>query len=674
MSTNAAAAVQIEGLTIAYQAAGGSTLAVRGLSLRVERGETFGLVGESGCGKSTAALALLGYLAPGAHRIAGAVRLQGEDILQASPERLRALRGPGVAMVHQDPVGALNPVLTLGEQLLETLRCHRPQGYAGMRAELLQMLGRVALPEPASFLARYPHQASGGQLQRIAIAMALLARPRVLVLDEPTTGLDVTVEAEVAQLVADLARDFDMAVIYISHNLGLIRRVCGRIGVMYAGELVEQGLAATVFGAPAHPYTMALLACLPHIAPGQPPARLATIAGRVPKLDKEPDGCSYAPRCAFVRDQVCVHSGAIVMAPVAAEHAARCARLGMLHQAAPDHSAVAVDRTVGALRLSLQSVWKRYATAGGLLARLGRQGALATPAAAEVSFDVRAGEIVALVGESGSGKSTLARLVAGLEQVTSGQVLVDAVDVGGLRPRQRSDQQLAAVQLVFQNPDRTLNPSHRVGRILARALRRGGRIDERSMRDRVSALLSQVQLPPETATQWPHALSGGQRQRVAIARALAGKPQLVLADEPVSALDVSVQGAIINLLLDVRDNTGAAILFISHDLALVHAIADRVVVLRRGKVMEAGSRAAVFAPPYHPYTRTLLAAAGAAKDVSHVLEPAPPGLPPGGCLHVDQCRQRIGPICWQQAPPEREVVPGHRITCHRATAELMDVP
>ncbi|MEO6624731.1 MAG: oligopeptide/dipeptide ABC transporter ATP-binding protein, partial [Burkholderiaceae bacterium] len=398
--------LQIDQLGIAFEAAGHTTLAVRNLSLRVDRGETFGLVGESGCGKSTTALAMLGYLPERARLLGGTVLLDGEDLLAAAPERLRALRGPGAAMVQQDPVGALNPVLTLGAQLLEVLRSHRSAPEEVMHAEVLQMLKRVALPDPASFMLRYPHQASGGQLQRIAIAMALLARPRLLVLDEPTTGLDVTIEAEVAQLVADLARDFDMAVVYISHNLGLIRQVCGRIAIMYAGEIVEQGSAARVFAEPAHPYTRALVACLPRIVAGRPLHRMATIPGRVPRLDREPAGCAFAPRCPFVQPAICVDAGPVALTPLAAESAARCVRAGNLPATVADNATATPTRPQQGLRLKVQSVWKRYGRGGGLLSRLQRSGGSTPPALSGVSMDVGAGEIVALVGESGSGKST----------------------------------------------------------------------------------------------------------------------------------------------------------------------------------------------------------------------------------------------------------------------------
>jgi peptide/nickel transport system ATP-binding protein len=663
----------IEGLAIAYAGETGGTLAVRDLSLAVARGETYGLVGESGCGKSTAALAMLGYLPPNGRLLAGRLLLEGEDLMSASAERLRALRGPGVAMVHQDPIGALNPVLTLGRQLLETLRAHRPASEQAMREEAVEMLGRVALAEPASFLARYPHQASGGQLQRIVIAMALLARPRLLVLDEPTTGLDVTVEAEVAALVAGLARDFDMAVVYISHNLGLIASVCQRIGVMYAGELVEQGPVREVFARPRHPYTRGLIACLPRIASVATPARLATIPGRVPRLDRAPAGCAFAPRCPHMLAARCIDAGPIPLAMASDGSGVRCVRVGEFDQAQEQVQPRQPRTGEVPPRLSLRALTKRYERTGGLWARLRAGAGAAMPALAGVSFDVGQGEIVALVGESGSGKSTLARVIAGLEQATEGVVLFRDIDIGGLRPRQRPAEVVSAVQLVFQNPDRTLNPSHRVARILARALRRSNRPDPRPMAQRVATLLERVSLPAETAAQWPHALSGGQRQRVAIARALAGDPVLVLADEPVSALDVSVQGAIINLLLDVRDSSGAAMLFISHDLALVHAIADRVVVLRHGQVMEAGPRDAVFAAPHHPYTRTLLAAAGAAEDAPTL--PARRAAPQDegrGCVHAADCRRFIGPVCRREAPPERIAGPGHRIRCHRPIEELLD--
>lgn len=664
--TAPAAALEVQGLGIAFGPPGASVLAVRDVSLCVRRGETLGLVGESGCGKSTVALALLGYLAPTARLLGGRVLLQGEDVLRADADRARALRGPGVALVQQDPVGALNPVMTLGDQLLEVLQAHRPQDRQAMRAQVLEMLARVALPDPQAFMARYPHQASGGQLQRVAIAMALLARPRLLVLDEPTTGLDVTIEAEVARLVAALARDFDMAVLYISHNLGLIRRVCDRVAIMYAGEIVEEGPAGGIFAAARHPYTRALVACLPHIAAGAPLRRMATIAGQVPRLHEAPRGCAFAPRCGFARASLCVESGAIALSPVQDGHAVRCARANDLAGAADPGSPTLERPPAGVARLVLQSVTKRYSGAGGLMARLRGAESLAPAAADRVSFDVAAGEIVALVGESGSGKSTLARVVVGLDPASAGRVLIDGHDVAQLTARKRPAAQRRAVQIVFQNPDRTLNPSHRIGRILGRALHGSG-VRGADLRPAVANLLARVRLPPETAAQWPRALSGGQRQRVAIARALAAAPDLVLADEPVSALDVSVQGAIINLLLDERHAAGTSILLISHDLALVHAVADRVVVLLRGKVMETGPRDAVFSAPHHPYTRTLLAAAGAARDWPAAVA-APPA--PGGCVHAAQCRQRIGPVCVQQEPPEQEIGPGHHMRCHRTAAEL----
>ncbi len=464
--------LSVEDLSLAYETSAGRILALRNVSFSVARGETYGLVGESGCGKSTAALAMLGYLAPNARWLGGKVLVQGHDLLRASPAELRTLRGPVVAMVHQDPIGALNPVLTLGAQLVETLRAHRPACAHAMRSEVVAMLGQVALPEPESFMARYPHQASGGQLQRIAIAMALLAQPKLLVLDEPTTGLDVTVEAAVANLVSELARQFDMAVVYISHNLGLIARVCDRIGVMYAGELVEQGDAGAVFARPQHPYSRALMACLPQVMAGPAPARLATIAGRVPQLVAAPTGCVFAPRCLHSVSSLCVEAGPIAMVATSSSSTVRCVRVGAL-----DHlqASLAMRTPAPQVRppgVSLQALWKTYERGGGLLARLLPSLAASTPALADVSFDVGAGEIVALVGESGSGKSTLARLVAGLEFSTAGSIQYRGVDITNLPARSRPASVAGAVQIVFQNPDRTLNPSHRVRRILARALRR----------------------------------------------------------------------------------------------------------------------------------------------------------------------------------------------------------
>lgn len=664
-------ALVIDRLSVSYGDTQGELLAVRAFSIVVRRGETYGLVGESGCGKSTVALAMLGYFNANARLAGGRVLLDGEDLAQLPPVRLAALRGSAVAMVHQDPIGSLNPVMTLGAQLVEVLRAHRPASESAMHDEAVSMLARVALAQPAQFMDRYPHQASGGQLQRIAIAMALLARPKLLVLDEPTTGLDVTVEAEVAALVAELARDFDMAVVYVSHNLGLISRVCDRIGVMYAGEIVEQGTVAQVFGAPQHPYTMALLECLPRITMQGPPRRLGSIGGRIPRLDQAHMGCVFAARCRYADPGVCVQLGAIPLVTQGDGRQVRCARVGQFETlGAQTVTRTPVPRS-GQTVLSLQSVWKRYQSGAGLWARMtGRAAAGGVAAAADVSLDVATGEVVALVGESGSGKSTLARIIAGLDQASMGNVRFQAIDVAQLRPRQRPRAVVSAIQMVFQNPDRTLNPSHTVGLILARALRRSKRAGTQPMALRIAALLDRVSLPASTADQRPHQLSGGQRQRVAIARALAGDPELLLADEPVSALDVSVQGAIINLLLDVRDQTGAAVLLISHDLALVHAVADRVVVMRRGRVLESGTCAAVFAPPYHPYTRALLAAAGAFAPAQKVVWLDRPAAAGNGCVHADDCPQFAGPMCLTEPPARRVGAAGHLIACHRSLEEL----
>ena len=674
-SESAAVCLSLTGLSVAFGPVTSPLLAVRDVSIELHRGETLGLVGESGCGKSTVAHALMGHLPPSARLLSGQVSLEGLDLLRCSSAELRQARGPGVAMVHQDPIGALNPVQTLGEQLLEVLQAHRPDSPTAMRQLVVDMLTRVQLAEPESFLGRYPHQASGGQLQRVVIAMALLARPRLLVLDEPTTGLDVTVEAEVAALVQGLARQYDMAVVYISHSLSLIARVCDRVGVMYAGELVETGYVSEMFERPTHPYTRALMRCVPRIAAVSQTTRMATIPGRVPRLSEAPSGCAFAARCAHRVDATCLHAGPIPLTQRDPAHWVRCARslhLGDNPQASSEQGGAPV---IGKVRLQLQGVGKTYEVAGGLWTRWRSPGA-GKRALDGASLEVRAGEIVALVGESGSGKSTLAKLVIGLEQASQGQALLDGLDIAQLAPRQRPIDVRAAIQIVFQNPDRTLNPSHRVGRILRRAMRFGRQSAAGDADARVRELLERVSLPAEVARAYPNALSGGQRQRVAIARAMAANPKLILADEPVSALDASVQGAIMNLLLEMRDTQAVSVLLISHDLALVHAIADRVVVLRNGRVMESGPRDAVFSPPHHPYTRTLLAAVGAANDPD--LREARAGRvglgrgggAMGGCVHAPQCRQCLGEVCTTRPPPAREIAPGHLIHCHRSPSEL----
>jgi len=648
-------ALELKGLTVSYRGPAGWVEAVRDLSLSIGPGETYGLVGESGSGKSTVAYAALGALAENAAVTAGRILVCGQDVAALDAAGLDRLRGATVAMVHQEPVAALDPVMRIGPQLAEAATAHpradRSSDRTETRRACLRMLGRVGLPDPEALLRRYPHQLSGGQAQRVVIAMALLAQPRLLVLDEPTTGLDTTVERRVVDLVSELGRDGGQAMLYISHNLGLIARVADRIGVLYAGDLIEEGTARQVLTAPRHPYTRALIAALPRMDGGT--GRLHSIPGQIPSAGNRPPGCIFAPRCQHAVTGLCDRAMPPPDHP-APGHMVRCVRQAEIGPAPP--RAVAVPATDTPQRdplLDIVRLGKIYPAAPRRL--LAPAAAPVLPALRCVSFAVGRAEIVALVGESGSGKSTLARILVGLDTASDGTARLGNADLAHTVARRRPRAVIRAVQIVFQNPEATLNPAHSVNRILSRALRRLGLRGRHTVSDRITALLDQVRLSPEVLMRRPADLSGGQRQRVAIARALAGTPDIIIADEPVSALDVSVQAAVVNLLGDLRADQGTAILLISHDLALVRHLADRVVVLLGGQVMEAGPAAQVFDAPLHPYTQSLIAAHHP-PDPDHAPPPSLPEpdrpMPVAGCPFEPVCPRRLA-VCASVPPPER---------------------
>jgi peptide/nickel transport system ATP-binding protein len=643
--------LEVRNLSLSY----GPDEVVRDLSFSIGRGESFGLVGESGSGKSSVANIIVGDL-PKIARAQGSILYDGMDLLRASPEQWRALRGRRIGFVQQDPGASLNPTMRIGRQLIEALE---PGGLSrSARAERAgEMLARVGLDNPDAIMARYSHQISGGQQQRVMIAMALLPQPDLVLLDEPTSGLDVTVEAAVVKLIGELQDSFGTALLFISHNLHLVAKACDRVGVLYAGDLVEEAPAGEVFDAPRHPYTQGLVRCLP----GQG-AVLQPIRGHVPAPAERGAGCLFGSRCDH-------HAAGLCDRPVALrdlqDHKVRCARVDDL----PD-VVVAADRpeartaSTGPAVITIKQLRKSYAGSGGEL----------FVANDDIDLEIRQGEILGLVGESGSGKSTLAKIIAGFDVATSGSILIDGMDVAKLPVRRRNAALLRQVQMVFQNPDSTLNPTHTIGWALRRAVRKLEATPGRSaaVASRVRALLSLVALLPALGGRRPRALSGGQRQRVAIARALAGQPRVLLADESVSALDVSVQAAIVELLQDVRSRTGTAVLFISHDLALVRQISDRIVVLFRGKPMEIGSAAQVYARPLHPYTEALLSAGQGRPAVPKAAGADTIG-PSRGCPYVHRCARVVGDICRDRAPPYQRAADGHEIYCHIPPAALLEL-
>jgi len=672
-----------ENVRVGFEGRGGPVEVIPGLSFSIARGEAMGLVGESGCGKSTAALAVVRYLGRTGRVLGGRILLEGRDVAGLTPAELRALRGRRVAMVYQDPMASLNPVMTIGRQLTEGPTLHGGLDEAAARARALAMLAEVKLPDGERLLARYPHQLSGGQQQRIVIAMALIAEPALLIMDEPTTGLDVTVEAAVLDLVRELRHRHGTAVLFISHNLGTVVRVCDRLGVMYAGELVEEGTIRQVFANPRHPYTRGLLDCLPALGRDKRHTPLVPIPGQVASPVARPIGCGFAARCVHAEPGRCT-SRPVAVRPVAGEpgHAVRCVREAELSRwtRRPAGAGAATERPPGVVALRVEALEKRYEDTRGLF------GAGRAPVRALNGIDLaaRKGEALAIVGESGCGKSTLAKVLTGLETASRGRVEIEGHEVATMRVEARPAALRRTIQMVFQNPDSTLNPSHTVGYAIGRALRRlrqaGGGPDQGADPgpgpSHVARLLDVVQLPAAIAARRPERLSGGQRQRVAIARALAGNPDVIVADEPVSALDVSVQAAIINLLSEIQAQRGATLIFISHDLSVVRYLADQVAVMYLGAIVERGPVAAIFAPPFHPYTEALLSAVPVADPDAQadriVLEgPLPSATAiPSGCPFSGRCPRRLGAICDEAEPPTQRLANGHHIVCHIPAGEL----
>jgi peptide/nickel transport system ATP-binding protein len=667
--------LELDHARISYVTRAGEVNVIPGLTFTLAAGEAMGLVGESGCGKSTVALAIVRYLGRAGRIMGGRILFEGRDVAGLSPDELRAMRGRRVAMVYQDPMASLNPVMTVGRQLMEVPMLHEGLGERAARARALEMLEEVKLLDGERMLARYPHQLSGGQQQRIVIAMALIAEPALLIMDEPTTGLDVTVEAAVLDMVRELRRRHGTSVLFISHNLGTVVRVCDRIGVMYAGELVEEGSIRQVFANPRHPYTRGLLDCLPSLGRDKRQTPLVPIPGQVASPLDRPLGCGFAARCAHVEPGRCT-SQAIAVLPVAGApgHAARCARAAELPRWERRRVAAgaAAEWRSGEVVLVVEGLEKLYRARRGLFG----SGRAPVRALNGIDLVVRKGETLAIVGESGCGKSTLAKVLAGLETASAGRVEIGGSEVASVRVESRPLGLRRSIQMVFQNPDSTLNPSHSAGYAIGRALRRLRRMAGGEVASEVTRLLGVVKLPADLAGRKPDRLSGGQKQRVAIARALAGNPDVIVADEPVSALDVSVQASIINLLNEIQAARQATLIFISHDLSVVQYLADHVAVMYLGSVVELGRVAHVFSPPFHPYTEALLSAVPVPDpDVQAdriVLEgPLPSATEvPRGCPFSGRCPRRIGAICDETPPPTQQLSSGHRIVCHIPADEL----
>ena len=668
-STNTSpAALEITDLELAYRVRGIDRRVLRGVSFTIGEGESFGLVGESGCGKSTVAFAIMRYLPHNGKILNGDISLAGHDLMKMNDADVRSMRTSAVSMVYQHPGSALNPTIRVGDQVAEVYSIAGTEGDEA-KAKAEGILKKVQISDPHGVMRRFPHQLSGGMQQRVVIAMALAKDPTLLILDEPTTGLDATVEAEVLDLVTALRKDFGTSVLFISHNIGVIAKMCERVGVLYAGRVVEEGPTETVLSDPRHPYTVGLLRCIPKGGLHKSEHRLDTIPGFLPGLGAELPGCVFTERCGLAEDICKAEEPDLI--ELGKGHASRC----HFHERAQDlprATSAKIERSAAPSNgakpvLEAKSMRKTF-----------RQDGVDIRALEDISLVIGAGETLGLVGESGSGKTTLARLLLGLTEPDQGSVVeLDSRALAG-RITKRDSKDVRALQIVFQNPDAALNRRFSVRRIIGRAITKllGTHGEERD--SRLQDLAHSVRFDVRLLGVPPNQLSGGLKQRVAIARAFAGDPRIVLCDEPTSALDVSVQSAILNLLADLQADKGVAYLFISHDLGVVRYLSDRIAVLYLGRLMELGDSESVFNSPHHPYTEALLSAVptieGEQRPRIRLQGDIPRASdPPSGCVFQTRCPRKIGEICEQEEPALLEIESGHFMRCHIPIEELREM-
>ncbi|HMT93044.1 ABC transporter ATP-binding protein [uncultured Thiothrix sp.] len=676
--------LECKNVNISYYTRAGEIPAVIDFNLTLMPGESMGIVGESGCGKSTVALAIMQYMGKNGRVKSGQILFNGRDLQTMGEDELRSIRGSQISMVYQEPMASLNPSMKIGEQLMEVPLYHESVTEAEAKQRSLDMLAAVRLPDPQRIMDAYPHQISGGQQQRVVIAMALLSKPALLLLDEPTTALDVTVEAGIVQLIKDISKQFGTSMIYISHNLGLILETCDRITVMYSGEAVEAGAVQSVFNEMRHPYTRGLFASIPLPGTNKNSRPLVPIRGQLPLPQNRPQGCYFSPRCDFFQAGRCDTKGGISMRPVSDEqrHDVRCVRFEDIDWANYRPIGLSGDKVeIGKTVLEVKHMKKYYELKdSSLIAMIKGKKVQYVKANEDINLVAHEAETVAIVGESGCGKSTFAKVLMGLEEATEGEVILNGLELSHTPVQQRKAQTVALLQMVFQNPFDTLNPSHTVGSQIARVIKKFDiESDPDKINQRVMELLDLVKLPRDFALRRPRQLSGGQKQRIGIARAFAGRPSVVVADEPVSALDVSVQAAVTGLLTDIQRNLKTTLLFISHDLSVVRYVSDRIVVMYLGHIMEQGTTDEIFNPPYHPYTEALLSAVPIA-DTSvkkrHIVlegELPSPVNPPSGCPFQTRCPRKMCAICETQLPALQHTDTGHAIMCHIPIAELRKV-
>jgi len=662
---NMASILDIQDLSVDIPTDSSTLHAVRGISLELNRGETLGIVGESGSGKSMTALALMNLLPPAARRQASCIDFDGSDLTHATERELASkIRGQRIGMIFQEPMTSLNPVYSIGRQLKETMTLHRKVSDTEAENRAVYLLEKVGLPDPASRLKQYPHELSGGQRQRVMIAMALMNEPELLIADEPTTALDVTIQAQILHLLRELQQEFGMSMILITHDLGVVSRAADNIAVMYAGDIVETGKTGEVLENPRHPYTKGLLECVPGYK-GQSQQRLGAIPGIVPAMTGDISGCAFASRCPRAAG-VCRTTNP----PTKKLHQGR---YFVCHEPDVEGRGLAAERPTASERtvtsnvrgtediLTVDHVSCTFSVRRGMFGKRKPLQALD-----DVSLTLKKGEVLALVGESGCGKTTLTRTIMGLQAPSTGSVTLNGQRIENLPPMDRA----RMIQPIFQDPYSSLNPRKTIGEIIAKPLVVHGIGSKQEQHQQVRKMMELVGLPSRVFNSYPDQLSGGQRQRAAIGRALILNPEVVICDEPTSALDVSVQAQILNLLLDLRDELDLTYLFVTHNLSVVQHMADRVAVMYLGEIVECGERDQVMSDPKHPYTHALMNSALSISPGESVPDPGLSGdFPnpmnrPSGCPFHPRC-PLADQQCREQAPGP-ELIDNTLVQCWKA--------
>ena len=661
--------LQVDGLKTEFRMRGYTVHAVNGVSYEVHPGEIVGVVGESGCGKSVSQMSVMRLIPePPGHISGGSASFDGHDLLKEEKdgEYIRSVRGAKIAMIFQEPMTSLNPVMRVGDQIAESLRLHKKLSKAEAKERAIELMKRVRIPDAEERYACFPHEFSGGMCQRVMIAMAMSCEPDVLIADESTTALDVTIQAQILEMLRDIFRSTHTALLIVTHNLGIVARYADRIYVLYAGSIVEHGPAERIFRNPSHAYTIGLLQSVPRLDDAKD-RRLAPIEGFPPKLHTPPVGCPFAPRCTQ-KNEKCA-SAAPILREVEPGHFTACSHPCLTREQPQSAERARAPKKSSDVLLELRDVVKTFPIQKGLVVK---KTAGYVHAVGGVSLKLMRGETLGLVGESGCGKTTLARCILSLHKPTSGQILFDGQDIAHLSERDFRPLR-KRIQIIFQDPFASLDPRFKVGDIVGEPLKVHKLVHSRAEYEhRVCELFTMVGLDPDLRGRSPHELSGGQRQRVGIAKALASEPELIVCDEPVSALDVSVQAQILNLLEDLQQKLGLTYIFIAHDLSVVRHISDHIAVMYLGRVVEYGDWKELYDHPAHPYTRALLSAIPIPdpeieknRQVETILGdmPSVSHLPSGCCFHP-RC-VCADASCQAQVPQLQEIAPGHWAACGR---------